>query len=267
MAPPREALHEHLHHDAAGLAAGLVVAVVGWNLLPRQPGFGGEATPLLSPTTTPASIPPTEAARPWWLAGTSGPCGEAPLPYGCEGELNAGTHTSGGFQLALTYRVAAGWVNYRDWATYFAVFPDSPSNRAVIDARTDPTTDILVRKVDGQIAPCDGASPSAGDGNAANALGRIAARHGALAAASPATIGPLSGQTVDVSAKPDFPLLCVGATAPPVAPDGGRYRVIVLDSPDGGLIEVEIRASPAEAFDVFAPVAMQVVESMTFATP
>ena len=48
----------------AGLAAALIVAVVGWNLLPRSEGSGGSPTPsstattTTSPTATVAAVPP-----------------------------------------------------------------------------------------------------------------------------------------------------------------------------------------------------------------
>ena len=41
----------------AGLAAVVLVAIVGYNLLPRQPGVGGRATPIPSPTAAPSATP------------------------------------------------------------------------------------------------------------------------------------------------------------------------------------------------------------------
>src|SRR5688500_17140034 len=48
----------------AALAAALVVAVVGYNLLPRQSSFGGPATPPATASPAPATAAPTPEATP-----------------------------------------------------------------------------------------------------------------------------------------------------------------------------------------------------------
>jgi hypothetical protein len=42
---------------AAALAAAVIVAVVGYNLLPRQPGSGGQVTPFTTPAASPTTMP------------------------------------------------------------------------------------------------------------------------------------------------------------------------------------------------------------------
>jgi hypothetical protein len=49
---------------AAALAAVAIVAVVGYNLLPRQPGLGGQTTPPATASPAPATGTPTAASTP-----------------------------------------------------------------------------------------------------------------------------------------------------------------------------------------------------------
>ena len=69
----------------AAAAAVLIVAVVGWNLLPRQgPGPGG--SPTASPTATPVASTPTDSATPTPVK-TASLC--APADPECTGPLAA----------------------------------------------------------------------------------------------------------------------------------------------------------------------------------
>ncbi len=77
----------------AALAAALVVAVVGYNLLPGQPGIGGRATP--PPTAAPTTAPTT--------APSSGPI---PLR---EGALTEGRYQMEAFGLSIVADIPAGW--------------------------------------------------------------------------------------------------------------------------------------------------------------
>lgn len=91
----------------AGLAAALVVAVVGYNLLPRQDGVGGPTTPL--PTASPTAIP------------TSSPVATGPVDLP-DGTLAAGQYRIrplpddpdlGNLTLIATVP-AGGWQGFRD---------------------------------------------------------------------------------------------------------------------------------------------------------
>jgi hypothetical protein len=253
----------------AALAAVLVIAVVviaviGWNLLPASSGLGGPlVTPAPSPSTMPSPTPSTLAA-PWWLAGTVGPCGEAPVTYGCAGELVAGLHTSGGLAPAVTYRVPDGWVNVRDWRGYFTLFPDTPANRAGVAAGGDPTTEILIVPIDVSTFACDNLSPESGAWTATEITTRLAARDGLDVVPVAATIGGLPGSHVDTAAEPDWNTEC--PVAIPSSPSGadGRYRVLVLDRPDGNVIAVHLRSAEAAEFEPFVTSAMPIVESLDF---
>ena len=249
---------------AAAAAAVVLVAVVAWQLLPsRGPSIGGQPTP--SPTaTTSAAASPTEDPD-WWLAGTTGQCGQARVAHGCAGPLAAGTYTSGGFKPAVTYTVPTGWVNLRDWAEYFQVFPDTPANRTAI-VSGDPTTQILVRSFNdapGLGEGCAGQTPPPGPVDAAGLAAAAGARFGAIDDPAPTTVGDLSGYAVDLTAVVDVPIVCPGAT---VAPDGGGHRLIVVDGPAGTVIAISLDAPSPGELDAFLTSATPIVESMTFAT-
>jgi hypothetical protein len=93
---------------AAALAAVVVVAVVGWNLLPgRSPGVGGPAASS-SPSPSPSASPGPSATA------AAFECEDA-LP-GCAGKLADGPHSSSQFTPALSFSTAGqvGWVNSLD---------------------------------------------------------------------------------------------------------------------------------------------------------
>jgi hypothetical protein len=238
------------------VAAVVLVAVVGFAVLgPRGSNIGGD-TPQVTPTPTPS---PTTAGRPWWLAGTDGSCGESSELFGCAGELAAGTHTSGGFRPAITYTVPAGWVNYRDWADYYVIFPDTPATRAAGGESSD---HILVLPLGNPVTDCS--ETPAGSQDAALVANAFAALDPERPTPSAITIGGLSGKQVDLTVFPEFPLPCPAASPPPLAADGGHYRLIVLDTPSVP-VAVVVKARDAADFDAFAASAMPIVESMTFA--
>jgi hypothetical protein len=89
---------------ALAAAAAVVVAVVGYNLLPRTgPGPGGVPSPSPVPTPTAAAIAPSPTA----------PQCEDLLP-GCAGVLEAGAHVTAAFEPTFTYTTPDGWINTID---------------------------------------------------------------------------------------------------------------------------------------------------------
>ena len=78
----------------AALAAALVVAVVGYNLLPRQGGIGHQQTapPTAVPTTAPTTAPTS-----------------SPIPMR-EGALTEGRYQMEAFGLSIVANIPAGWV-------------------------------------------------------------------------------------------------------------------------------------------------------------
>ena len=136
-----------IHRMFVGFAAIAMIAVSGCSSIPAASiGTSAAAGATSTPSTSAA------AAAPWWLDDDE--CGEAPAEYGCAGELAPGTHTSGGLSPSVTYTVPTGWVNNRDWSTYFAIFPDTPAARAALVTGGVPTTDILIRPFDEPIEGC-----------------------------------------------------------------------------------------------------------------
>jgi hypothetical protein len=238
------------------VAAVVLVAVAGFALLGLRGSNVGGDTPRISPTPTPS---PSTAGRPWWLAGTDGSCGESSELFGCAGELAAGTHTSGGFRPAITYTVPAGWVNYRDWADYYVIFPDTPATRA---AGGESSEHILVLPLGNPVTDCS--ETPAGSQDAALVANAFAALDPERPTPRAITIGSLSGQQVDLTVYPELPLPCPAASPPPVPADGGHYRLIVLDTANVP-VAVFVKARDAADFDAFAASAMPIVESMTFA--
>jgi hypothetical protein len=88
---------------AAGLAAALIVAVVGYNLLLRSGGSGGPATPSPSPTAAPAPTPTAVSIRD--VPTTGGPLGP--------GEWR--THiTTGSPSLSVVAAIPEGWLAFED---------------------------------------------------------------------------------------------------------------------------------------------------------
>lgn len=88
---------------AAGLAAVIVIAVVGYSLLPKGPSFGGprpSPTPSLVPSVAPTAV---TAATPVVTCDAGA--------TGCAGSLTAGTNSSVVFQPAMSFTVPAGWTN------------------------------------------------------------------------------------------------------------------------------------------------------------
>lgn len=242
---------------AAGLAAVIFVAVLVWQVLPGPSGPGVRPTPTPIVTPSQGAVAPTPAATtPWWL-GSDASCGEGPGPYGCAGELSPGLHTSGGLAPTLTYTVPAGWVNYRDWATYFLLFPDTPGSRAEIGPINDPRPHIVVRPLSGDLSDC--ASPPPVEWSAGEILAAFAALDPSAATPTAVTIDGLSGNQVDLAVRPEVPIACPEA---PPSPDGDRHRLIVLGA-TGAVLAITITAMPAD-FEAFLADAMPIVETFDF---
>jgi hypothetical protein len=99
-----------------GLAAVVVLAVVGYSLLPRTaPGPGVHSTPL--PTAAPTTAPtPTPLVTPEPVSCDGGTAG-------CLGPLAAGTYSAANFRPRLSYTVPAGWSNTYDPGRAYTLVP------------------------------------------------------------------------------------------------------------------------------------------------
>lgn len=275
---------------AAALAAVVLVAIVGWRLLPGDGGIGSiNPTPTPSPTVAAGSGSPAPApTRGWWL-GSGSLCG---LPVACAGELAPGTHSSRSIRPSFTFAVPDGWVNVADWHDvddYFALAPDTPANRAAAATGEEFVQSIVI----GPHRPVVGANcvlPQADVGlRAAEIVTALSAREG-LEASVPetVTISGLAGRQIDASlelgwtgACPDDPgVPAVGLLAGRRAQGDNRQRLIILDTPDcgetveqgpicasGGNISIVIYTDRAADFDAFLSAAMPIVESLEFDLP
>ncbi len=238
----------------AALAAVIVLAIVGWNLLPGRSSEIGGASP--NPSPTPSLAPSPTAA---WDSG--GRCGLA----GCGGPQTAGTYTSRSLQPPVTYTLTSDWVNLRDWPEFLMLYPDTPANRALAAADGYAPYILILRPV--SVSPsraCAGDEPSdAYEVDAAEFVEYLTAQDG-LATTQPVavTIGGLNGQQIDVGLTEGW-TGCLPA-APLGERDTGseRYRFIVLDTPSGTLM-IRLRA-PGD-FETFLADAMPIVESFEFA--
>jgi len=272
---------------AAAIAVVVVLAIVGWNLLPdRSTGVGVGPAPTPTPTPSLASTPTPAPTRPWWAGTETRPCG---LPVSCAGELSAGRQTSRSIRPSFTFTVPTGWVNTADWHDlddYFALAPDTPANRAAAARDEDFAQSMVIgphRTVVG--ADCESRLDGAGL-SAAEVVGALATREG-LATSEPetVTISGLTGRQIDVGLEPGWTGTCPqDPTTAAVALLGGtpaqgenRQRIVILDTPDcgesveqgpicasGGNISIVIYADRAADFDAFLSDAMPIVESFEF---
>ena len=158
------------------------------------------------------------------------------------------------------------WVNLRDFVGFFQLYPDTTANRALAaDGQYTPYILILNDPVISPSGSCpeyDATDQSKVD--AAAFAGYIATRDDLVKTDPiPVTIGGLSGQQVDLGLTSDSTGCIPGAPSGEVPSAGDRYRVIILDRPDGGSLMIRLAASPSD-FDAFMADAMPVVNSFEF---
>ena len=238
---------------AAALAAVLVVAVLGYNLLPgTSTGVGGSA-----PTQSPS---PSVAGTPAW--DNNPQCGEK----GCGGPQTAGTYTSRALKPAVTYTLTNDWVNVRDWPDFFMLYPDTPANRALA-AVGDYAPYIVILPGPTKVSPSAAcAAGSVIDGtevDAAQFVEFLTTRQN-LATTEPerVTVAGLSGQQIDASVEPGWTGCLPGAPIGESLTQQDRVRFIVLDTTDRGTLMIRLRAL-ADSATFFAE-AMPVIESFEF---
>jgi hypothetical protein len=245
----------------AAVAAVIVLALAGIAIVGTSsvPGTGGTASP--SPTPTPVVSPSSATASPPWDSPRAGPCGER----GCGGPQTAGTYTSKSLKPAVTYTLTTDWINLRDWAEFFQLYPDTPTNRALAAAGQYPSHILILPNTTvSASAACASDSPSdSTDVDAAGFIEFMSTRKNlATTGPAPVTIGGLTGQQIDASIKPGWTGCLPGAPLGESLTEQDRVRYIVLDTPNDGALMIRLR-TPTD-FASFAAAAMPVVESMTF---
>lgn len=192
-----------------GLAAAalLVVAVVGYNLLPRTgPGPGGVPSPT---PTSEATVAVTPSPAPIACAdGTAG----------CLGQLDGGTYSSANFTPKLTYTVPAGpagdppasfWANSVDLTRSYALVPPGGGGYSF-----EVSSEVAIPE---QTADCS-TKQKPGAGNAVADWVTFLTEHPGLEAKAPVavTIGGFSGFRVDFARAASWTAECSGPSGPVV---------------------------------------------------
>ncbi|MGK2849645.1 MAG: hypothetical protein ACSLFN_01865 [Candidatus Limnocylindrales bacterium] len=245
---------------AVAVAAVLIVAVIGYNLLPSQStGVGGPASPIPS-SAPPASATPSawssaNAVYPAWYAGESNGAGILP----------AGSQTAMSFVPRFTFMVPEGWVNSGDEAGFYGLFPDTPANQAEFAASEGLAQAIHMGPQTSPYFTCDAWEDNQG-ATAAEIVAAIVAND-ALAASEPVdvTIGGLTGKQIDVQLDSGWTDSCPGD--PPGSDLGDmRTRGILLDTPDRGVIVIFVGSLHSSGHDAFLAEAMPIIESFQFET-
>ena len=217
----------------AGLAAALVVAAVGYSLLPGTTGPGHPSTapagtPSAVVSSPPSAAPSAGASCPEWK--TDG-CGDG------AGTLTAGSHATRGFVPAFTFTVPEGWVNSSDSRDYFELFPDTPTNQAEFARSGALAQSIVMGPHNSPYFVCDAWEDNSG-ATAAEIVDAIVANEAlATTGVADVEIGGLTGKQVDVRLNPDWTESCPGD--PPGSDLGDlRTRGILLDSADRGVLVI-----------------------------
>ena len=242
---------------AVAAAAVLLVAVIGYNVLPGQSGgVGGPATASPAPTSSPAASPASSANAvypPWFTGGNGG-----------TGILPAGSQASRSFVPGLTFTVPEGWVNDLDVSIAYGLFPDTPANKAEYALSGETAQGIFMATVESPYFICEAWEKTRG--TAAERVASLAASE-ALAVSEPidVTIGGLNGKQVDVRVDPDWTETCPGD--PPTSDlSDVRHRATYLDRPDGGIIGIYVGSTHSAGHEAFLAEAMPIVQSFKFDT-
>jgi hypothetical protein len=242
---------------AVAAAAVLIVAVIGYNLLPgRSTGVGGPAptaSPTAAPTATPSTGPSPSAAFPAWFTPESG--------SGGAGILSSGRQTTRSFTPTFTYSVPEGWVNSGDEAGFYGLFPDTPANQAEVARSGDLADAIHIGPRDRPYFVCEGLENNRG--TAAEMVAAATANEVlAVSDVVDVTMGSLSGKRFDVRANSDWKGPCPG-DPPGLDLQDPRSRVFLLDGP-GRVIVIFVGSLHAAGHEAFLTQAMPIVESFDF---
>ena len=248
----------------AGLAAAILVAVVGWNLLPKQPAVGGSSP---TPIVTPAPTPTATAAR------TARPIACDNGSAGCAGPLEPGSHTSANFKPTLTYVVPAGWTNSFDLTRTYKLVPQGAAYSFGV------LSEVAIPE---QTPDCK-AVAKVGVGNTVADWVTFLTKHPGLVAQAPVavTIGGYSGFSVRFARADSWTQTCPGSIGPavtvvmhPGSPTSGDFFVddqqvtyTILDV--GGetvIINIDSAPSPA-AHTADLLKAQPIIDSITFIPP
>jgi hypothetical protein len=250
---------------AAALAAVILVAVIGYNLLPGSTGVGGPV-PSPSPSVTVSASPSASAAV---------AC-EDQLP-GCEGQLVAGVHHTKqfapGFSYETTSPVLGAWLNVIDTPAIMKIDQGNPNDPYALVWADPVITD--------QSVPCS-ANPDPTRGRRTADWIAFLTSHPGLVASAPVPVdfGGITGQQVELAVAdtwtttcPTHPAHYVTLLTQPVPgqpageyglPSDGRVLITVVDvGAKTVVIESYGPLSPTQFAAATAPV-RQVISTFRF---
>lgn len=248
---------------SAAVAAAVLVAVVGWNVLPKSDGSGAPASPSPTPTA------PATAVK---IA-----CEDDLL--GCAGPLAAGAHGSSHFGPRLIqYVTPSGWANSIDTTTIYKL--DAPDGSTSILLWADVSIEDQTPTSCEPVAMAGGRPPSA-----AQWVSYLTSKRGLITTTPVVADFPgdvdQHGQSVDISMDPGWTQTCPGGTGPEVlfiahtAPPPAVYGVgptdklhlVVLDTTSYGpaTVMIEVYGPSNEAgFSAAVDLASSVMDSFVF---
>ena len=242
----------------AAAAAVLVIAIVGYSLLPGTTGPGAPTTaptPSAQPTAAVTAAPSASAKFPTWYTGSDG-----------AGILPPGSVTTRSFMPGFTFSVPDGWVNSGDAAGYYELFPDTPANQAEFARSGAFAQNILMGPHWSPWFICEAVEQNRG-ATAAEMVAAVTANE-ALATTGlvDVAIGGLTGKQVDVRLNPDWTGSCPPRPDDPPTMDLSDVRVrgILLDAPDRGVIVIFVGSLQSADFEAFLAEAMPIVASFQF---
>ena len=180
---------------AAVLAAGLIVAVVGWNLLPRQPNGPGGPIPTPTPTAVPTPLKSVVIAC---ANGTTG----------CLGRLQPGTYRSSNFQPGFSYTVPSGWTNSLDFERSYTLNP--PADKYSFGVLSH----VAIPEQDDKCTP----ARKPGVGNKVSDWVSFLTKHPGLVAEAPVavSVGGYAGSSVKFARASSWTKTCPNSIGPAI---------------------------------------------------
>ena len=206
------------------IAAVLAIAVVGYNLLPKNMSYGGPG-PTATPAPT-ATLVPTTAPTAVAVSCDSG-------TRGCLGRLTGGTYSSANFKPTLTYTVpapvsdvpAAAWANSTDLSRTYTLVPPGGGSF---------TFQVISEIAIPEQTPDCTAKQKSGAGTSVAAWVDYVTKHPGLTADAPkpVSIGGYSGFSVHFARAASWTATCPGSVGPAIAmyvhpgANGGGVRIV-----------------------------------------
>jgi hypothetical protein len=251
----------------AAAAAVLVVAVIGYNLLPPRQASVGGPTPAASPSPASSSEAPTPTAA----AVRSGPPITCDDPaFQCAGALSAGNHSTVAFKPSFTFEVPAGWTNTLDRDRTYTV---NQLNRAFF-------FQVLSQvAIPAQNATC-AAERKADTGAAVADFVTFLTTHPGLAASAPEsiTVGAFAGTRVTVHVNTAWTATCPNSIGPAVVllTDSGaiptrsvwiddQYTTLTILDVGGTTVVLRLESGPTAAANAADQTVVQpIIDSFRF---